>query len=37
MCKKAKEIASKKQAKLTKIINTNLNKFRILRAFYAAL
>ena len=37
MRKKVKKIVSKKQAKLTKIININLSKFRIFRAFYVAL
>ena len=37
MREKVKEIAFKKQAKLTKITNTNLNKFRIPRAFHVAL
>ena len=32
MRKKLKKIVSEKQAKLTKIINTNINTFRILRA-----
>ena len=37
MRKKAKKIVSKKRAKLTKIININLNEFRSLRAFYIVL
>ena len=37
MREKAKEIASEKQAELTKITNANLNEFRTPRAFHAAL
>ena len=37
MRKKVKKIAFKKQAKLTKIINANLNKFRIFKVLYVAL
>ena len=37
MREKAKKIVSKERAELTKIINTNLNKFRTPRVFHIAM